>query len=295
MAFRGVDGLVNLWHARAEVRAAGAAALQGAPAVADDVTPAEIPSVARRGPGDRVLAEIDHDGFAFALAPEDEPYFNRRGEKHPRQQHLLDVVLLGGRVCVRKRFRRPRRDAVRFGDRPVPAREWAQRSLWVTLKLPLYNEAAALLRMRDLPFTPKLRAFDAARNTLHMDYLRGSSLRHAAAAAGAPVHDTDLRGDRDLAGLSADELDAREIGLLDQREPADYRAGIAAMARAINDRGVAPLDIKLGNFMRGEKTQRLYWIDFEISRLASQPRWQADLARQHDILRRLFGVAPWKG
>ena len=265
--------------------------MRKAPAVADEVTPAEIPSVARRGAGDRVLAEIDHDGFAFALAPEDESYFNRRKEKHPRQQHLLDVVLRGGQVCVRKRFRRPRRDAVRFGDRPIAAREWAQRSLWVTLKLPLYNEAAALLRMRDLPFVPKLRAFDAVRNTLHMDYLRGDSLRHQAAAAGAPVHDADLRGVSDVAGLDADALDAREIGLLDRGGGGgDYRAEIAAMAKAVNACGVAPLDIKLGNFMRGEKTGRLYWIDFEISRLASQPRWHADLARQHEILRRLFGV-----
>ena len=291
MAFRGTGGLVNLWHARAEVRATGVAGLRDAPAVPDEVSPAEVPSVARLGSGDRVLAEIDHDGFAFARAPEDEPFFNRRAEKHPRQQHLLDVVLHGGRVCVRKRFRRPRRDAVRFGDRPVPAREWAQRSLWVTLKLPLYNEAAALLRLRDLPFVPKLRGLDAARNTLTMDYLRGESLRHLAAAAGAPVHDADLRGARDLAGLGVDELDAREIGLLDRGGGAgDYRAEIAAMARAVNARGVAPLDIKLGNFMRGEKTGQLYWIDFEISRLASQPRWQADLGRQRDLLRRLFGV-----
>ncbi len=290
MAFRGVDGLINLWHARGEVRAAGAGAMREAPAVADEVSPAEVPSVARQGAADRVLAEIDHDGFAFAVAPEDEAYFNRRAEKHPRQQHLLDVVLRGGRVCVRKRFRRPRRDAVRFGDRPVPAREWAQRSLWVTLKLPMYNEAAALLRMRELPFVPKLRGLDGGRNTLWMDYLRGQSLRHEAAATGAPVHDADLRGVGDVAGLGADDLDAREIGLLDRQGAGDYRAEIAAMARAVNACGVAPLDIKLGNFMRGEKTNRLYWIDFEISRLASQPRWQADLDRQREILRRLFQV-----
>ena len=76
----------------------------GATEPPDAVTPVEIPSVAELGPGDRVLAEIDQDGFAFAEHPADEPFFNRRTEKFPRLRYRLHVVLYRGRVCVRKQF-----------------------------------------------------------------------------------------------------------------------------------------------------------------------------------------------
>ena len=63
------------------------------------------------------------------------------------------------------------------------------------------------------------------------------------------------------------------------------------MAREINARGVAPLDIKLGNFIRGASTGRLYWIDFEICRLQSQPRWEADPPPAARHPRRLFELS----
>jgi hypothetical protein len=63
------------------------------------------------------------------------------------------------------------------------------------------------------------------------------------------------------------------------------------MVREINARGVVPLDIKLGNFIRGTSSGRLYWLDFELSRLRSQPRWDADLAAQRRTLEQLFDLA----
>jgi hypothetical protein len=235
------------------------------------------------------VAEIDHDGFAFAVAPEDEACFNRRSRANVRQQHQLRIVSHRGRVCVRKEFRAPRLGALRFGDRKVSAREWAHRSLWVHLGLPFYNEVAALLRLRDLPFVPKLRGVDVERRVLYIDYIAGQSLRHRAAESGEPVHDADLPR-AGVAALSAVELDRREIALLDRVEGSAYRGEIADMASQINKRGVAPLDIKLGNFLRGQATGRLYWIDFELCRLRSQPNWHADLARQHQILADLFDL-----
>lgn len=285
------DGLVNLSRARAEVTAALGpdGAVPDAPSLADELPLAAVPSTSTRQPGDRTLAEIDHDGFAFAVAPEDEPCFNRRPRPHARQQHQLRVVIHRGRVCVRKEFHAPRLGALRFGDRKVSAREWAHRSLWVQLGLPFYNEVAALLRLRDLPFVPKLRGVDVRRRVLYIDYVTGQSLRHHAARSGEPVHDADLPG-AGVAALSAMELDRREVALLDRVEGSTYRAEIADMASQINRLGVAPLDIKLGNFLRGHATGRLYWIDFEMCRLRSQPNWQADLARQHQILADLFDL-----
>jgi tRNA A-37 threonylcarbamoyl transferase component Bud32 len=195
-----------------------------------------------------------------------------------------------GRVCIRKRYRGLRLGARRWGDQPVPLRQRLHLALWNSLGLFLYSEAAALLRLRDLPFVPKLRRIDLADRAIYVDYLQGENLRSIAARSGAAVHDTDLKMAQ-LNGMSGRDLDRREVALLDAVGDGDFRSEIASMAREINARGVAPLDIKLGNFIRGAITGRLYWIDFELSRLSSQPRWEMDLAAQHETLERLFGIA----
>jgi hypothetical protein len=286
------DGLLNLIRARGEVMAALRGGEVSPETALDDALPPNvIPSVAAGQSEDRVLAEIDQDGFAFALDPLDEAYFNRRSLHVRRQQNLLDVVLLEGRVCVRKRFRSFRFGARRWGDRPVPAPEWAHRSLWVNLGLFLYSEAAALLRLRELPFAPKVRAIDVADRALYIDYVQGESLRSHAARSGAAVHDRDLIDDPDLGRLSARELEWREVALLEASCGGDFRREIASMAREVNACGVAPLDVKLGNFIRGATTGRLYWIDFEVSRLSSQPRWEADLALSLEMLEEVFDLS----
>jgi len=288
------DGAVNLVRAKAEVRAvlgAGGGLLPSAPPLEDALPPGSIPSVAAGARHDRLLAEIDQEGFAFAIDRMDEPLFNRRAQRAPRQQNLVDIALVDGRVCIRKRIRSYRMGARRWGDRPVPPREWAQRSFWVSLGLFMYSEAAALLRLSDLPFVPKLRGIDLAGRALYIDYVRGENLRSLAARGGAAVHDADIKDDPHLCGVPAHDLERREVELLDRACIGDFRREIAEMAREINARGVVPLDIKLGNFIRGASSGRLYWLDFELSRLRSQPRWDADLASQQQTLEQLFELA----
>src|SRR3954465_2043384 len=287
------DGLVNALRARAEVLSTldeGYGELPASRPVEDALPARIIPSVAAGSFDDRTLAEIDHDGFAFAQSPIDAPFFDRRARRAPRPQNLLDVALVDGRVCIRKRYRGLRLGARRWGDQPVPLRQRLHLALWNSLGLFLYSEAAALLRLRDLPFVPKLRRIDLADRAIYVDYLQGENLRSIAARSGAAVHDTDLKMAQ-LNGMSGRDLDRREVALLDAVGDGDFRCEIASMAREINARGVAPLDIKLGNFIRGAITGRLYWIDFELSRLSSQPRWEMDLAAQHETLERLFGIA----
>jgi len=285
------DGLLNMIRARNEVmytlRAYGGAA-PAAPPLDDALPPVAVPSVAAGHVEDRVLAEIDQDGFAFAVDPRDEPFFNRRDMRVPRQQNLVDVVLIDGRVCIRKRFRGYRPGAKRWGGHPVPVSDRARRSLWANLGLYLFTEAAALLRLHDLPFVPKLRAVDLDDRAIYLDYLQGESLRDQAASSGAAVHDRELAGDPALCALSAEELERREVSLLEAAIGGDFRDEISTMAAQVNARGVASLDVKLGNFMRGAHSGRLYWIDFEICRLASQPRWEQDLLLQHSMLDRLL-------
>jgi hypothetical protein len=293
---RGVvgDGPINLLRARDEVVALLRAAdgvVPFAPVCTDALAPLRVPTVAAGDTADRVLAEIDQDGFAFAADERDVAFFNRREERRPRQQNLIDIVLFDGRVCVRKRFRALRKDALRWGTQSVPLKQRIARSVWNRLGLFLYSEAAALLRLHDLPFVPKLRHIDFEDRALYVDFLDGESLRHRAAKSGAAVHDKDLASQNaeQVAKLSSRDLDRREVDLLDLTHPGDFRSEIAAMSAQINHRGVAPLDIKLGNFVRGSASGRLYWLDFEICRLESQPRWHEDLALQHEILEELFG------
>lgn len=288
------DGPVNLFRAKSEVDAAlwqCAGGLPEASALPDALPPSAIPSVARGSREDRILAEVDQDGFAFAKEPIDAPFFNRRTRRANRQQNLIDIALVDGQVCIRKRVRGLRLGARLWGDRPVPALAWMHRGLWASLGLYLYSEAAALLRLRDLPFVPRLRKIDFAERALYIDYIQGENLRNLAARAGAAVHDADLKHDPDLSQLSAHDLERREVHLLERAEGGDFRREISEMAREINARGVAPLDVKLGNFIRGARTGRLYWLDFEISRLKSQPRWEADLATHRRLLEELFDLA----
>src|SRR6184192_3207911 len=80
------DGLINLLCAKAEVesriRSAGGA-LPAALPLEDALRPEAIPSIARGRREDRLLAEIDQDGFAFAEDPIDAPFFDRRADRRP--------------------------------------------------------------------------------------------------------------------------------------------------------------------------------------------------------------------
>src|SRR5512142_1592304 len=91
------DGAVNLLCARSEVEAAlraGGGAVPPAPALDDALRPELIPSVAQGRWDDRILAEIDQDGFAFADDPIDAPFFERRAERRPRPQNRVHIALV---------------------------------------------------------------------------------------------------------------------------------------------------------------------------------------------------------
>jgi len=285
------NGAVSLWCARAEVLAMtdGGRRVPNAPDLDDALDPRSLPSAARYGLGNRMLAEIDEEGFAFAVNAEDRPVFNKRDKNRPRPIHKLEVVLHDGRVCVRKRFRGPSRGMRRFGHIRLTVADQAKRHAWAALGMWFYVEAAALLRLAQLPFVPKLRGLDIGRHEVFMDYLPGENLRQLAAVQGQPVYDADLGADPSFAGAKASDLTAREVRLVDAAGLGNYRAEVGLMVAAMNQNGVAPLDIKPGNLLRGDRTKRLYWLDFERARLSSQPNWEIELRTQHDLLREVFG------
>jgi hypothetical protein len=248
----------------------------GATPVPDAVDPSEIPSVAELGPGDRVLAEIDQDGFAFAEHPADVPFFNRRAERFPRLRYRLDIVLHRGHVCVRKRFTGQPKGA------PLGPR------LWSLLGLFFFTEAAALLRLRDLPIAPRIRGIHLASRTLFIDYVRGRTLQHEVAGRGRKILDIDLAP---LGQLFDPGRDQREIDAFAGEGGEAYRDRIEDLVRAMNARGVAPLDVKLGNVLIGDKTGSLYWLDFERAAIAGVPRYAAHLAEHHRLVDAWFGLS----
>ncbi|WP_437289415.1 hypothetical protein [Sorangium sp. So ce406] len=274
----GMDAASRLLAARIEtVRALLTRRLDENPLpVPDAVTPSDIPSVAELGPGDRVLAELDQDGFAFAIHPADVPFFNRRSEKMPRLRYRLHVVLRRGYVCVRKRFIGQPRNA------PFDAH------LFSLLGLFFYNEAASLLRLRDLPSVPRVRDVHLATRTLFIDYVRAKTLQQQLAERGEKVLDIDLAP---LGQLFDPDRDRREIEAFAQGEGDAHRGRVEEIVRAMNARGVAPLDVKLGNVLIGEKTGALYWVDFERAALEGTPRYRERLAEHHDLVNRWFGLS----
>ncbi|WP_437678738.1 hypothetical protein [Sorangium sp. So ce131] len=274
----GMDAAARLLAVRLEtVRALLARRLDENPLpVPDAVTPGDIPSVAELGPGDRVLAEIDQDGFAFALHPADVAFFNRRNQKMPRMRYRLHIVLRGGYVCVRKRF---------IGQ---PKGAPAGAHLLTLVGMSFYNEATALLRLRDLPSVPRIRDLHLATRTLFMDYVRGQTLQHKIAESGRKVLDIDLAP---LGQLHDPERDRREIEAFAGSGGDAYRGRIEEIVRAMNTRGVAPIEVKLNNVLIGEKTGALYWVDFEQAALEGTPHYRERLAESHRLVQEWFGIS----
>ncbi len=273
------DFYVEFWKLRREICAALRQTdnvYQSVP-IADALDPDRVPSVALRRTRDGVLAHVDQDGFAFAVDPADAPFFNRRDQKLQRRKHQLDIVVYGGRVCIRKRFLPWSRDRS------------FRRKLLCAIGLPFYREAAALLRLRNLPIVPQIRGIDIPSMTIYRDYIDGDSLRHLVGNGGVIVHDLDLENSEQTCCLTEAELQEREIQLFSQMCGERLTPRICENVREINRRGVVLLDVKPGNVVVGNKTGCPYWIDFEFTRLSGFPQWEKSLRDQNLRIERWFG------
>jgi hypothetical protein len=263
---------------RAETRRAMAHLAAAADVREDAARPSDIPSCASCAGEPRVLAEIDQDGFAFASDPQDASFFNRRDRRLARKRYQLHVVLRDGRVCLRKTF----------AKQPLSAglRPW----LWSTLGLPFYTEAAALFRLRHVAGVPRLRAIDLATRTVHMDWIRGETLRERLAQGPDAVHDLDLEHDPELSRLSLEGRDEREIALFRPRIEPQTKRHLRDLIAECNRAGVAVRDVKYGNVIIGHRTGKAYWVDFETAQLESHPNWHQAVGFQNHELNRRFDL-----
>lgn len=265
--------------ARAEVIRArwkgelGGGALAAAPRPADGLSAEDLPSTALLGRGDRTLAEIDQDGYAFATHPADEPLFNRRKERLTRLRYGLAIVLRDGAAVVEKKFNRGKWWGLSIGH-----------YLAGQLEIPFFTEVAALRRLQGLSFVPGLRGVDVAERVVRMDYVHGTTMQRMLAEGGVALLDAQGAGfgQIDDATRLRREIDS----FVPHRER--LRRPLREMLDAMIDHGVAPLDVKLGNLVIGQKTGRPYWIDFEIAHLASMPGHARNVAEARRLFAELF-------
>ena len=173
-----------------------------------------------------------------------------------RRHHRLQIVLRDGVVSISKRTVPMQRD--RFLDRARDFLQWD-----------FYLEAAALLRLQEFPFVPKLRRIDCSDGVIEMDYIWGRDLRHILAEG---KHEVDYdKVSRDFRALvKSDDPTSKEIG--------QAMLGVIRL-------GVIPRDVDAAGFIRGERSRRLYMIDFHLSYLCPVPGWRKHADNLNLLLR----------
>ena len=273
----GYTALAKIHAARHEIRKSSGRKTTGSvPAPVDTIAVEDIPSVAALGMDDRVLANIDQDGFKFAVHPLDVPLFNEREAKVPRLRYQLDIVLFSGKVCIRKKF---------VG---YPPRAGLKYKLYSWMGLNFYTEAAVLKRLEGLACVPRIHDIAVGERTLVMDYIHGKTIQHFLSERTDKLLDIDLP-DKDK--IDDPEREQREIDAFMRQGKDPFQEKIRKVADDIFQRGVCPLDIKSGNLIAGHKTGRLYWIDFERASLNTFPTYARDVVVYHSLLSKWFGIA----
>lgn len=244
----------------------------------DSVRPSNIPSVRAGNWGDRVLADIDQDGFRFARSPLDRSFFDRRSISLPRKRNLLRISLRGGHLCVEKQFL------------PIHGTGRGTR-FWDLVGFRFYLEAAAFLRLRDSRHVPRLLQVDCTNRIISLEYIAGLDLRHKLAAEQSLIYDLDVSAAcTEIALLSDQERVDREFRLWRTNASGQYSQPVREMLIEINKLGVIPRDIHLANILIGSQTLLPYMVDFELVCLRPLPGWRARIQRQWALFDSRFGA-----
>ena len=223
----------------------------------EDILPSSlVPSVARNDRRDRVLAEIDQDGFLFAVEDCDIEFFNTRDTMAPRKHHRVQIVLTDGFVRLRKSVLRHRTPGILAHIRD-------------SIQWDLYLEAAALLRLRGVAGIPSIRRFDPSQGLIEMDYIWGRDLGHIFAD-----------GRR---GLDYEEV-SRQFAARMAKPDDELSDEITRLLIGVIGRGVIPRDIHPANFIRARSSQTLYMVDFNLIYLRPVPGWRSYARNLDSIL-----------
>jgi tRNA A-37 threonylcarbamoyl transferase component Bud32 len=207
-----------------------------------------IPSVARGDGSDRVLAEIDQDGFTFAVDDHDAKFFNTSSTMNARRHSRIEMISRGGAVYLRK-------TAIRKRHPEILAR------LRDFLGWEFYIEAAALLRLRGLPCVPSIRRIDCRERTIEMDYIWERDLRQVLA-----------NGRNEIA---YDEISRLFLALVAKVSQNETSAKATEILISVIRRGVIPRDVHAANFIQVDRSNKLYMVDFNLAYLRPVPGWRS--------------------
>lgn len=213
---------------------------------ADGLAPELVPSLRLDGlspSAERVLAEIDQDGFVFAVDDRDRSFFHGRGWIVPRRHHRIQIIWSNGAIRLRKTF--------------APKEKGVGGWLRNRLHWELYVEAAALLRLRGTDGVPVVRNVNLHEGIIEMDYIWGHDLRRILGEAGSHI-------DYEKTSRSFGELLAGRI------ERAASRA-LSELLDRVARRGVIPRDLHAANVIRAFSSGRLYLVDFNVVYILPKP------------------------
>ncbi|MGH9476661.1 MAG: hypothetical protein ACRD1C_10040 [Terriglobales bacterium] len=237
-----VSSVIGYVVARREVRSALRVGLRTPAVNSDALPPVQVPSLRyewQSGSSQRVLAEIDQDGFTFALDDRDRELFPGRHLAVLRRHHRVQIVWSSGAVRIRKELK-PRKQGIL---------SWLQ---W-----DLYVEAAALLRLRGAAGVPIVREINLRGWTVEMDYIWGRDLRHE-------FNDQDSLVNYPKVTQAFNEL----LRGTNRKASCDE---LAALLRRVVKLGVVPRDLHAANVIRAFPTGRLYLVDFNFVYLPPSP------------------------
>jgi hypothetical protein len=225
----------------------------------DDMLPLSlVPSFALGDCNDRILAEVDQDGFVFATDQRDAILFNTKGAMSWRKHHRIQIVLRGSMVFLRKAM--VRKQHVEIPDRIREFLQWE-----------FYIETAALLRLRGLACVPTIRRIDCRDGTIEMDYIWGRDLRQILASG---THE-----------ISYEEISRSFAALVAAGNTDDMSRQLAETVINVIRRGVIPRDVHAANFVWGQRSNRLYMVDFNLVYLYPVPGWRSHVRALTWLLR----------
>lgn len=220
----------------------------------DCLLPEFVPSLQPdgiRGSEERVLAEVDQDGFIFAVDARDRDVFHRREWMVPRRDHRIQIVWVNGAMRLRKTFLYKEKGAL----------GWLRRHL----QWGLYLEAASLLRLQGIGGVPVVRKVSPNEGVIEMDYIWGRDFRQI-------FGDGSPHIDYDKVSKKFEELCSGALETAVSRK-------VAELVERVISRGVIPRDLHAANFILALLSQRLYLVDFNLVYLAPVPGWSSELHR----------------
>ncbi len=258
----GLQGLLNYFAARGEVRRALKNGVLNENRIGHLRTlPANgLPSFSTEGKIDRKLADIDQDGYLFASNPVDIPFFNSRIARVPRGRDRVSIVLKDGKIQFKKQFSH-------VSDLP---------GIWKKtqglLGVGFYNEAAALIRLREKGFVPRILSVNPTDLSIHCEYIPSKTLYEHF------MESTVTREDKD------------EPSIFKSNASTEHRMRIRDNVLEMVACGLMPIGASLRNILVEKSEGSLYWVDFELAALTSQPRWNDRLEEGFQHLKHLFDV-----